>query len=105
MRKQLPWLAFLTMCFALTGLVGLFASYSTSIPLERALHRLETAAPTPDQLAIMAEGRAEHDAVATRTRLMLGVVTVLAAGVGAGLLLIAARQTAGVQPERPNSLR
>ena len=36
------WIAFLLVCFLLTGLVGLFASYGPSIPLERALRRIET---------------------------------------------------------------
>lgn len=34
------WIAFLLACFLLTGMVGLFASYGPSIPLERALHRI-----------------------------------------------------------------
>ena len=47
------WVAFLLVCFLLTGMVGLFASYGPSIPLERALHRIETldraiAATPPD---------------------------------------------------------
>ena len=36
------WIAFLLVCFLLTGMVGLFASYGPSIPLERALRRIET---------------------------------------------------------------
>jgi hypothetical protein len=34
------WIAFLLVCFLLTGMVGLFASYGPSIPLDRALHRI-----------------------------------------------------------------
>ncbi len=57
MQNRGVWLAFLIMCFALTGLVGLFASYSSSIPLERALHRITVldqslAAGQPDPAAI-----------------------------------------------------
>ncbi len=39
MQNRGVWVAFLLVCFLLTGLVGLFASYATRIPLERALHR------------------------------------------------------------------
>ncbi len=39
MNDRATWTAFLLMCFALVGLTGLFASYATSIPLERALIR------------------------------------------------------------------
>ncbi len=39
MRQNLPWVAFLLMCFAVVGLTGLFASYGPLIPLERALAR------------------------------------------------------------------
>ena len=39
MRANLPWVAFLLMCFAIVGLTGLFASYGPLIPLERALVR------------------------------------------------------------------
>ena len=34
------WIAFLLVCFLLTGMVGLFASYGPGIPLNRALHRI-----------------------------------------------------------------
>ena len=125
MQNRGVWLAFLTMCFALTGMVGLFASYATSIPLERALHRHAVldqaqASGQPDPAAIrsvmgrdaagiidgpgdlparMARARAivaseaadEERIVATRTRLMVGIVTLLSAGVGAGILLLASR--------------
>lgn len=33
------WVGFLLMCFAIVGLTGLFASFATSIPVERALIR------------------------------------------------------------------
>jgi hypothetical protein len=42
--------------------------------------------------AVLTEGERESTAVANRTRLMLGVVTVLAGGLGAGMLLLASRQ-------------
>ena len=51
------WVAFLMICFLLTGMVGLFASYGPSIPLERALRRIEsldraTATSPPDAPAL-----------------------------------------------------
>ncbi len=125
MRNRGAWIAFLLTCFALTGLVGLFASYATSIPLERAFVRsamLDKALATdppdaaglhvaigpaagallsgPGALAarvaqahaeIRADAEAEQRGVAARTRLMLGVVTVLAAALGAGILVLASR--------------
>lgn len=126
MQNRGVWVAFLLMCFLLTGMVGLFASYATKIPLERALHRgavLDQALATgqPDAQAlrtvlgseaehvlsgpgddlpsrivraradILAEGEAEADAVAARTRLMLAVVTVLSAALGSGILLLASK--------------
>ena len=125
MQNRGVWVAFLLMCFAMTGLVGLFASYATSIPLERALYRnavLDQAlvGAKPDEAAIRrvlgrgadavlsgpgdlatriaiaraavrAEADDEQRGVAARTRLMLGVVTVLSAGLGAGILLLASR--------------
>ena len=125
MHNRGVWIAFLLTCFALTGLVGLFASYATSIPLERALHRnavLDQAlaaappdeaairsvlGPAADQLlagpgeltarvaqaraAVRAEANEEQRSVASRSRLMLGVVTVLSAGLGTGILLLASR--------------
>lgn len=59
MRNRGVWIAFLVTCFALTGLVGLFASYGAAIPLERGLHResvldLALAGPTPDRNALRA---------------------------------------------------
>jgi hypothetical protein len=125
MQNRGVWLAFLTMCFALTGLVGLFASYATSIPLERALHRNAVldqalASGQADPVAIrsvmgrnaaeiidgqgdlaariarargivLADATDEESVVAGRTRLMVGLVTVLSAAVGAGILLLASR--------------
>ena len=51
------WIAFLVVCFMLTGLVGLFASYGPSIPLQRALHRIQavdeaTSSGVPDEPAL-----------------------------------------------------
>jgi len=60
MNDRATWTAFLLMCFALVGLTGLFATYATSIPLERALIRTGTldevlaAARTPDSAARLA---------------------------------------------------
>lgn len=42
MNDRVAWTAFLLMCFALVGLSGLFATYATAIPLERALIRTGT---------------------------------------------------------------
>lgn len=39
MNDRATWIAFLLMCFALVGLTGLFATYATTIPWERALIR------------------------------------------------------------------
>ena len=39
MKDRATWTAFLLMCFAIVGLAGMFATYSTAIPLERALIR------------------------------------------------------------------
>ena len=39
MNDRASWTAFLLMCFALVGLTGLFATYATTIPWERALIR------------------------------------------------------------------
>jgi hypothetical protein len=124
MPNRLVWAAFLVVCFLVTGLVGLFASYAGAIPLERAVHRirvLDQALTTdgsqeavarllgPDtdlvarqagdlparvaaaRAAILEEGEREAEAVGNRTRLMLGVVTVLAAGLGSMVLLLAVR--------------
>lgn len=122
------WIAFLLCCFALTGLVGLFGTYATSIPLERAMHRYAAldealAVDPPDQAAIRtalgkeaepvlngpgpladrvaharagvrSEAEAEQRGVAARSRLMLGVITLLAAGLGTGILLLATKQAA-----------
>jgi hypothetical protein len=125
MQNRFVWVAFLLMCFLLTGLVGLFASYATSVPLERALYRnsvldqaLQSGHPDPaairavlgqgaeevlsgpGELAsriarahtmIRAEASEEARVVGMRTRLMIGMVTVLAAGLGAGILLLASQ--------------
>lgn len=125
MQNRGAWVAFLLTCFLLTGLVGLFASYATSIPLERALYRISVLdqaldAQEPDPAAIgavlgqsadevlsgpgdlasriarartmvRAEAIEEARVVGARIRLLIGVVTVLAAGLGAGILLLASR--------------
>ncbi|MGI4953027.1 MAG: hypothetical protein ACRYGM_14590 [Janthinobacterium lividum] len=130
MRSTGPWIAFLTTLFALVGLCGLFASYATSIPLERAAarralleqvlafsdapdaaERLRALAPRLDSLAeplmtgpgtlpervvaartvVLDEQQRESVSLTYRVRLMLGVITVLAAGLGAGILNLVAR--------------
>jgi len=93
MPNRYVWIAFLLACFLVTGLTGLFASYSTAIPLERAIYRSESLDGSA-RSAALAEGLRESAAVGSRTRLMLGVVTVLAAGLGSGILLIAAKDRA-----------
>lgn len=132
MRFLDPWAAFLLMLFAVVGLCGLFASFATSIPLERGVARsalldqvladsaapdgrarLEQLRPRLDSLApavldrpgpiedrvqaaravVRDEQQREETSLAYRTRLMLGVVTVIAAGLGVGILQLARRTT------------
>ncbi len=69
-RSNRPvWIAFLLVCFLLTGMVGLFASYGPAIPLERALHRIAAvdqavASGTPDAVALQtALGKSADDVV------------------------------------------
>jgi hypothetical protein len=128
MQNRFTWVAFLVVCFLVTGLTGLFASYSGVIPLERAIHRsraLDAALATDGSAAtlgpllgadadlvahaagdlparvaaaretVLSEGEREAAAVSSRTRLMLGVITVLAAGLGAGILLLAGKPKQG----------
>ena len=60
MNDRITWTAFLLMCFAIVGLTGMFATYATTIPLERALIRTGTldqvlaAARGPDAAARLA---------------------------------------------------
>ena len=130
MRTFDPWAAFLVMLFAVVGLCGLFASYATSIPLERGVARgalldqvladsatpdaparLELLRPRLDALAPMVldgagplenritvaravvqdEQQREAASLAFRTRLMLAVITVIAAALGVGILSLARR--------------
>lgn len=130
MRMFDPWAAFLVMLFAVVGLCGLFASYATSIPLERgaargalldqvltdsvapdASARLLLLRPRLDALAPMVldgtgpledrikaaravvqdEQQREETSLAFRTRLMLAVITLIAAALGAGILALARR--------------
>lgn len=130
MRTLGPWIAFLTVLFALVGLCGLFASYAPGIPLERGIVRqavLDRALTAPDapalerlrpalgplapavldrggplaervaqaRIVVADEQRRESASVGHRTRLMLGVITVLAAGLGAGILVLARRGATG----------
>jgi hypothetical protein len=133
MRNTGSWIAFLTMLFALVGLCGLFASFATSVPLERGMARsalldrvlvesaaadgaarLERLRPAlgglatavldgpgalPERVAaaravVLDEQRREEASVAYRIRLMLGVVTVIAAVLGGGILSIVGRGAA-----------
>lgn len=130
MRNRGVWIAFLLSCFLITGLVGLFGSYATAIPLERALLRMGVldqvldASQAPDAAAklealrpqlgeqaplvlagpgtlasrvaaaratILSEETREANSIGFRTRLMIIVVTLLSAGLGAGLLAMAVR--------------
>lgn len=134
MRNRGTWTAFLLMCFAVTGLAGLFASYATSLPLQRALSRsaaldqVLAVAGQPDAPArlealrpalgtsaagvlsgtgdlahrvasaravMLAEQEREARSVAYRVRLMLGVITLLASGLGAGILAFASKGAPG----------
>ena len=127
------WSAFLVMLFAVVGLCGLFASYATSIPLERGAARsalldqvlqdsarpdgparlellrpslaslgeavLDGTAPIADRIAaaravVLDEQQREQSSLAYRTRLMLCIVTVLAATLGVGILSLARRTPA-----------
>ena len=73
MTDRITWTAFLLMCFAIVGLTGMFATYATTIPLERALIRTGTldqvlaAARSPDaadRLAVLRPALGERaDAV------------------------------------------
>ena len=130
MQRFDSWSAFLVMLFAIVGLCGLFASYATSIPLERGLARsatldralavgngpdaaarleqlrpslgslgdavLDGNGPLADRVTaaraiVLDEERREAASIAYRTRLMLCVVTILAAILGAGMLGLARR--------------
>ncbi len=132
MRSIDSWTAFLVMLFLVVGLCGLFASYATSIPLERGMARsalldqvivdaaapdasarMEQLRPQLDSLApavldgtgpladrvkaaravVEDEQRREEASLGYRVRLMLGVVTTLAAILGAGILGLARRTT------------
>ena len=124
MRGFDSWTAFLVMLFAVVGLCGLFASYSGTIPLERALMRgqmldrvleggdqdrlrqdlgdlapavLDGPGPLDTRIAaarrvIADETGREVASIGYRTRLMLGVVTFIAAALGAGIMALARRQ-------------
>ena len=70
MRFFDPWAAFLVMLFAVVGLCGLFASYATSIPLERGIARsalldqVLADAGAPDAAARMSQLRPRLDTLA-----------------------------------------
>ena len=129
-RNSGTWTAFLAMTFVVVGMTGLFATYATPIPLERALARdaaLDEALASdgqPNQAAILealrdrldssaaavingtgplaarvgaartamhAELQREADAIGSRLRFMIIVVTVLGAVFGAVILGAVAR--------------
>lgn len=133
MRTFDSWAAFLVMLFAIVGLCGLFASYATSIPLERGQARLalldrvmvdgtgsdgparlEKLRPQLGSLApalldrsglledrvktaraiVQDEQQREESSLTYRTRLMLGVITSIAAVLGVGILGLARRTAA-----------
>ncbi len=124
------WTAFLVSAFAVVGLIGLFASYSAALPLERALARdaalddalavahapdaqakIEALRPrlaesadlllpvggdidariTQARAAMRAHLTAESGEVAARTRWMICVITVMAAGFGVAVQRISRR--------------
>ena len=126
-RNTGTWIAFLLVCFAVVGLMGLFASYAAPLPYERMMARdavLDQALrtgddkpalealrePLDDSAALVIDGTGplatrvaaartaaheamlhEADAIGSRIRLELAVVTVVAAAFGAAMLATAAR--------------
>ena len=108
--SQGPWVAFLAMCFAVVGLAGLFASYAAPVPYERAFARIAALptitaqAPAEDikaRDAILAEAKQEAEAVASRIRLLLAVLTLMAGTFGCGVAVIMRRQAAPPLPGTP----
>ncbi len=132
MNDRATWTAFLLMCFAIVGLTGMFATYATTVPLERALIRTGTldqvlaAARAPDasvrlealrsalgeragavlsgpgdlwdrvaveRAVVLDEQGREARSVAHRTRIMVIIVTLMAALVGSGIMALAQRRT------------
>jgi hypothetical protein len=127
-RNTGTWMAFLLVCFAVVGLMGLFASYAAPLPYERAAARdavLDRALqagddkqalealrdPLDDSATTVIDGtgplaarvaaaratmhdamRHEADAIGSRLRLELAVVTVVAGAFGAAMLGTAARE-------------
>ena len=125
-RNTAPWIAFLLTCFAVVGLMGLFASYAAPLPyvraalrdgvLDQVLQRGDDKAalePLREQLddsaAVVIDGTGplagrvataraamhetmahEADAIGSRLRLELMVVTAVAAAFGAAMLVAAA---------------
>ena len=125
-RNTAPWIAFLLTCFAVVGLMGLFASYAAPLPyiraalrdgvLDRALQVGDDKAalePLREQLddsaALVIDGTGplasrvatariamrdtmarDADAIASRLRLELVVVTAVAAAFGSAMLVAAA---------------
>ncbi len=126
-RNTGTWMAFLLVCFAVVGLMGLFASYAAPLPYERLMARdavLDQALqigddkpalealrdPLDDSAAVVIDGTGplaarvatartaahetilhEADAIGSRIRLELAVVTAVAAAFGAAMLATAAK--------------
>lgn len=121
LSTRITLVGFLVCCFAVVGLVGLFATFAAPLPLQRAMAREETldaaqealsgpdpaaaiaalkdrlddsapaliplpanpqAAIAAERVAMRARQRAEAEAVGARMRLMIGIVTVMAAVFG-----------------------
>ena len=126
-RNNATWVAFLLCCFAVVGLVGLFASYAAPLPYQRAEARdavldqalaagdskaaleplrealddsaaavIDGAGPLAGRVAaarasMHVEMRVDAAAIASRLRLEIVVVTVVAALFGSAMLVAAAR--------------
>ncbi len=131
MKDRATWTAFLLICFVLVGMTGMFATYATAVPLERALIRtgvlndVLAAARLPDaparlaalrpalgpsadavlsgpgelwdrvaaeRVVVLDEQGREARSVAHRTRILVGIVTLMAALVGSGIMALAQRR-------------
>lgn len=136
MPDRAAWIAFLLMCFAVVGMTGMFASYVTVVPVERALIRtaaldrvlaaergpdpgtaLEALRPAlgpraatvlsgpgdlwdrvaTERALVLEEQRRDANSVAFRVRMMIGVVTLMAALIGAGIMAMALRNRDGTR--------
>lgn len=86
------WVGFLVTCFVVVGLAGIFASFAVTVPYERALARIGSASEASTVAAALQDAAAEAHAIAIRVRILLCVLTVMAAGFGAMLLLVGRRR-------------